>query len=396
MKKFTDEEIRIIVDTCSSKELIGDWERIAEILNEKFGLNYGSSAYRKPYQSYMRFKQACKSVDPDFTGNTTEIDVKIRELQKERYKLQSEKLENNRWLRENARDELITEKIINAVGSLEPLEIPDYIQPIGDNKSYLLCLSDCHYGIEFEIKDLFGNVINSYSPEIFERRMWQLMNKLIEIIDKENITELNIFELGDAIQGIIRLNSQLMQLRYGVIDSAIKYGEFLATWLNELSHYVRIKFQMSMDGNHSQLRLCGAPKNSFPDENMEKVIFVLIKGRLENNPNIKIIENPTGMNYAQLNTYTVLGCHGEVKSFEKAVDEFSRSLKTPIDYLVTGHVHHSNSKEVGIDSEVLTVRSMIGADPYGMSLRKTSNAGASLYVFEQGYGKTCEYSIKVD
>lgn len=396
MKKFTDEEIRVIVDTCSSKELIGDWERIAEILNKKFCLNYGSSAYRKPYQSYMRFKQACKKVDPDFTGNTTEIDIKIRELQKERYKLQTEKLENNRWLRENARDELIAEKIINAISNLKPLEIPEYIQPIGNNKSYLLCLSDCHYGIEFKIKDLFGKVINSYSPEIFEHRMWQLMNKLIEIIDKESITELNIFELGDAIQGIIRLNSQLMQLRYGVIDSAIRYGEFLATWLNELSNYVKIKFQMSMDGNHSQLRLCGVPKNSFPDENMEKVIFALIKGRLGDNPNIELIENPTGMNYAQLNTYTVLGCHGEVKSLEKAVDEFSRSLRTPIDYLITGHVHHSNSKEVGIDSEVLTVRSIIGVDPYGMSLRKTSNAGASLFVFEQGYGKTCEYSIKVD
>lgn len=325
-----------------------------------------------------------------------EIDTKIRELKKERCKLQSEKLENNRWLRENARDELIVEKIVGAIENLEPLEIPDYIEPLESNKSYLLCLADCHYGIEFEIKDLFGDIINAYSPEIFESRMWQLMNKLVGIIDKENITELNIFELGDAIQGILRLNSQLMQLRYGVIDSAIKYAEFMANWLNELSNYVRIKFQMVKDSNHNQLRICNAPKNAFPDENMSKVIMEILKLRLENNPNVTIIDNPTGMNYGVFSTYSVLGCHGEVKNLERAIDEFSRTLRTPIDYLVMGHCHHSQQKTVGINSEILTVNSMIGVDPYGMSIRKTSNAGASLFVFEQGYGKVCEYSLKVD
>lgn len=52
-------------------------------------------------------------------------------------------------------------------------------------------------------------------------------------------------------------------------------------------------------------------------------------------------------------------------------------------------------EEVGINSEVLTIRSIVGVDPYGMSLRKCSDAGASLYVFEDGLGKTCEYTIKL-
>ena len=47
-------------------------------------------------------------------------------IQKERYKLQTEKIEMNRWLRELARDELITEKIVNAVADLPSLEIPKY------------------------------------------------------------------------------------------------------------------------------------------------------------------------------------------------------------------------------------------------------------------------------
>ena len=76
-------------------------------------------------------------------------------IQKERYKLQTEKIEMNRWLRELARDELITEKIVNAVAALPSLEIPKYIEPLHCNQSYLVCLADCHFGIEFSIKDFF-------------------------------------------------------------------------------------------------------------------------------------------------------------------------------------------------------------------------------------------------
>ena len=327
---------------------------------------------------------------------SNEISEKIRTLESERIKLKTEKIEYNKWLREHSRDELIYEKVSEAIKNLKPLDVPNYIgSTTSTNKSFLLCLSDVHYGIEFQIKDLFGNIINEYSPEIFEQRMWRVLDKLVEIIAKEEITELNIWELGDSIQGILRLNSQLMQLRYGIIDSAINYANFLSAWLNELSHYVRINFQMVMDSNHNQLRICNAPKNSFPDENMSKVIMAILKCHLKDNPNITIIENPTGMNYSQLSTYTILGCHGEVKNIENSVDEFSRALGTPIDYLVMGHVHHSNNKETGINSEVLTVRSLIGVDPYGMSLRKTSDAGVSLFIFEQYYGKVCEYSLKV-
>ena len=44
------------------------------------------------------------------------------------------------------------------------------------NKEYLLTISDAHFGVEFEIKDLYGNILNAYSPEIFKNRMWDLYN----------------------------------------------------------------------------------------------------------------------------------------------------------------------------------------------------------------------------
>lgn len=316
-------------------------------------------------------------------------------LKKERIKLQTEKQEFNKWLREYSRDELIAEHMVNAINQLEPLTMPGYIPPIHMNKEYLLTISDAHFGVEFEIKDLYGNILNAYSPEIFKDRMWALYNKIIEQIQRDHILTLNIFELGDALDGILRANSQLMQLRYGIIDSSILYADFLSTWLNELSKHVRIKFQMVKRSNHNQLRLVGQPKNAFPDEDMSKSILVFMKERLKNNRNIEIIENPTGLAYAQLATYTILGGHFETKNLGDSLKDFSKTYQVPLDYIISGHWHSLATGDIGINSEYISVRSIIGVNPYSHSINKVSNAGASMFVFEQGNGLVDEHHYKL-
>ena len=378
-----------------------DWTAIAAIMNREFRIDETEyrteSAYRKRYTNAKSFNDAGVFYQNSEDDYMNELVTQKREIEKERKKLQSEKLEYNRWLRENARDELITEKICEAITTLPPLKSiePTPIWADDNEKEYLLCLADAHFGIEFCLKDLQGNILNEYSSEIFYHRMDELFSRTVDIIRKENIRTLNVWELGDGIQGILRLNSQLMKLRYGIIDSSIMYANYLANWLNDLTRYVCVNFQMVIDSNHNQLRICGAPKNAFAEENMSKVMLTLIRERLKDNLRFKIIENPTGMSYQNLCNYNILGIHGETKNPETAADEFSRIHQIPIDYLIGGHVHHQNSKEIGINSEVIGVRSIIGVDPYGLSLRKASNAGASLFVFEEGQGLVETYSIKL-
>jgi hypothetical protein len=386
------------LDLLKSKKKNSDieWQDVADFRLDYYKELEHRDTVRKGSKIIYEYIDAGWEIKPpsstiiDFGSTSEKLSI-----QKERYKLQTEKLELNKYLRELSRDELIVEKVIDVINNLEPLRIPEYIEPRQNNKSYLLAFGDSHYGIEFEIKDLFGNTINEYSPEIFEQRMWELMGDVIQIVNKEGITELNIWELGDGIQGILRLNSQLMKLKYGIIESSIKYANFLATWLNELSEYVRIKFQMVVDSNHNQIRVCGAPKNAFSEENMSKVMLALIRERVKDNPNIVIIDNPTGMNFGIFSTYSVLGIHGEVKNLDTSLNEFSRAYQTHLDYIIGAHKHHSNSNEAGIDAEAISIRSIIGVDPYGMSLNKTSNPGASLFEFEQGKGLNCEHKIKL-
>lgn len=378
-----------------------NWEQLGILINkELFGsdeeLYRTSSAYRKPYQYAKDFYDDVfkKRMYADNDETVKKMDDLKREIQKERIKLNTTRAEYNRWLRENARDELIIEEICKSISNLSPLETPTYIQNKYNPKEYCLVFGDEHYGTEFELTDLLGNIINSYSPEIFEKRMWDLFYQIIDIIKKEDINTLNVYSMGDFSDGCLRV-SQLMKLRYGVIDGTIKYANFISNWLNELTKYVKVRFQMT-DGNHTELRMLGQPKGTFVEDNMGKIVKEFIKIRLEDNNNFTFVENPTGYIYDNLAGNIILGIHGETRSLEKTLKDLSAIYNTQIKYLFAGHLHHSKLEEIGINSEVINIPSIIGVDPYALSLNKTSNASAKLFIFEEGKGRTCEYTFKLN
>lgn len=388
--QFLKEQLDLIKRKQTDSSI--EWQDVTDFRADALGEIEHRDTIRKGSKLLLEYIDAGWNITPSSSISNIPEELAIK---KERIKLQTEKLEFNKWLREYSRDELIAEKIGEAVKCLELLEKPEPIilKPI--TKAYLLTISDAHYGVEFNIKDLHGYTINEYSPEIFEHRMWELYYKVVDQINKDGITHLHIWDLGDALDGLLRANSQLMQLKYGVIDSSILYANFLSEWLNELSKHVFITFQMVKKSNHNQLRLLGQPKNAFDNEDMSKSMLALMKARLKDNPNVKIVENPTGLAYSQLTIYTCLGGHFETKDLNKTMKDIMKIHEVPIDYLFTGHWHSSFSEEVARNSEVISVRSIIGVNPYSMSINKTANAGASMFVFDQLDGLVDEHKYKL-
>ena len=393
----TDEEL--IFRICKEKDSIGSWKQVGELLNQLTGYEYTESKYRKQFQAFQKMLDANRELFVDDDEHLKEIKLQLRELEKERKKIQTEKLEYNKWLREEARDELITDRIIDAVKSLSPLSIPveiDVLKPSedADDIGYVLAFGDEHYGIEFEIPGLYGETLNRYNPEVFEDRMMELLNQTIKIVKEKKIKTLNVFNMGDSLEGIIRA-SQLMKLRYGVVDSAIYYAEYITSWLNVLSHHTHIKFQ-AVHGNHSELRMISQPKGTFTEDNMGKVVTTFIKTRLRDNPNFTYIDNPTGLIFATIANQNILGIHGEVKDMKRAIDEFARVYGVEIDLLLAGHLHHNRCEEVGIKGEVINVPSIIGLDSYSLSLRKSAVPAGKLLVLEIGKGVVADYRLKLE
>ena len=371
-----------------------EWQDIADLRAEYTGEPEHRDTIRKGSKLFYEYLNAGWIKNPENSiATTTDIPVQVRELKKERYKIQTEKLELNRWLRENARDELIVEHICQAIEKLEPLSIPKPIQVTEGKRAGILIFGDEHYGTEYEIRGLNNEIINAYSPEIFENRMWTLLNQTLDIILREGFNKIYVFSMGDFEDGLLRVQ-QLMKLKYGILEGTVRYADFISNWLNVLSEYVNIEFQMTA-GNHTELRMLGQPKGTFTNENLSLIVDVIIQIRLANNPNFTFVKNPTGYIYSNILGYNFLGIHGDVKSMEQAIKDFSHTYRVQLDYLIAGHKHHSYSESVGINQEVINVPSIIGIDDYSLSIHKTSNAGATFLVIEDGKGKVIDYSIKL-
>lgn len=363
------------------------FDDIAELLNFETGQTFGESAYRKEYASFNRGRIYERGINP-----SDELNCKIRELQKEKIKIQTEKLEYNRWLREEAREELFVEQIISAIkDNTKPEPKVEKIEIKHGTKFGLFSFADCHFGKEYKIFGLKDDIINEYSPEIFYERMNVLYTEILNRVKIEGFSFIKVFSLGDVLDGFLR-HEQLWTLRYGVVDSAKIYGKFIGKWLYNLSKEVPIEYHQT-SGNHCELRLLDGKKNSHVNDNIEKIILDYIEIINEKNPNLTIVDNKSGYIFTEIAGYNILGIHGEVKDLPQAIKDFSDLYDTRIDYIVSGHKHHSTWINCGYRKGVVGVGSIVGTDDFSMKIKKSADASASFIIFEEGKGRVQENMI---
>ena len=393
-KRYESEsDDELILRVGQDKDLIGTWSDVATILNELLGFDYGESTYRKKIQSFQKMLEANQSKFVDSNAQLEEIRLATEAFKKERVKLQTEKLEYARWFREDARDELFEEKVIESINNnicKDNVEIKKI--PINhSDRAGVLAFADAHFAKEFKIYGLFNEVLNSYSPEIFYKRMEQLYSETLDYVKKNSLEKIHVFNLGDSVEGFIR-NSQLWTLRYGVIDSATIFGNYIGKWLKELSKEVNVEYHQTA-GNHDELRLLDGKKGQHLCESADKIIknsIILIN---EDNPNFKYTENKTGLIFTNVVGYNILGIHGEVPSLSNAIKDYSDIYDIKIDYLYGGHKHHSEFSNCGIRRGSIGVGSIMGIEDFSMKIRKSSDATASFAIFEKGKGKTDEHTF---
>lgn len=338
-------------------------------------------------------------VNNDVLHKLQEIELKRLELEKERKKLQTEKNEINKWLREQARIELFYEKLEKAIREKYNLEIPQYIKPDKQAKrDAIVTIADCHYGKEVNIVGLKGEILNVYNVEIFEQRMWNLLGEIVKIISKEGLNHINVVNLSDSIDGILRM-SQLQSLQLGVVESVIGFSDFMVNWLNELSKYVRIDYYNVL-GNHNEIRPLGSQRGEFPHENTERIISWYLKTALANNPNIDIHIGESHVQHFSTIGVNILAVHGQnEKDLEKSLKDYMLLYNHKIDILLAGHLHHNFEKTIAIgdsgEIEVIQSPSIIGLDDFSLRLKRSSSAGAKLFILEEGKGRTITYKINL-
>lgn len=387
----TDEEL--IYRVCQSKDMIGTWNDVKDILNELLNVDYGESTYRKKFQAFEKMFHANQIKLTDTNERLAELDKRLEDIRKERVKLQTVNVERNRVDRAESRHEMYYEYVGRVI---ETLPLPDFerLYPDeNDSKEYLVTIADIHYGAKFKSEN------NEYSPTIAQERLEYLTGKIISFIEEHKLNKIHIVSLGDVLQGVLRL-SDLKINDSSVVKATVEISRLIAMFLNEISTYAKVEYYHSPTANHTQIRPLGSKASEIADEDLEYIVGNYIKDLCADNDRITVHLADEGKQYIEISIfdYDIIAMHGHtIKNVDNAIKDLSMIRRSFIDYLILGHFH--NSKEIPSsegccnDTEILISPSFVGSDPYSDSLMKGSKASVKIYGFDDIYGHIETYKI---
>ena len=282
---------------------------------------------------------------------------------------------------------------------MPPISIGEHSPAFAIGKRTLvLCIADCHFGAEWIVRGLRGEILNRYNPEVFAERMDDLLLQVRDIIDRESISDVQLLLCGDSLDGMLR-PSQLMKLRWGVIESCMRFSEHMAQWIAALSQYATVSV-CGVDGNHTETRSLNSKRGDFPGENLEKVIFWFLAERLKDVPGVLVDSITEQQKHLTVQGFSILLTHGtDIKSLENAAKQTMLLYGESIDYLICGHKHREQEYVSGYtdqgNSVVIRVPSVCGMDEYAQRLGYGGKPGALAMVLEAGYGRRCIYPISL-
>lgn len=312
----------------------------------------------------------------------------LNALRQERIKKQTLMLQENQNNREWARHELFYELVGQYV---QRLSVPEFESRVPDDSftDYIVTFGDIHYGAEFVSEH------NEYSPTIAKERIKVMCGDIIDFVQKHNLSHITIVNLGDDIQGILRISDVKLNST-PVVKAVVEVSHVLAEFLNALSSLCNVTYYHVPYSNHTQTRPLGSKANDLPQEDLEYVIEHYISDLLADNPRVNVVYSSGIHKYVtiQMYNYSIVALHGH--QF-KGVDQFRRLYGKSVDYVLIGHQHVG--KEVGCyengdnDVELLVSPSIVGSDPYSDSLYLGSKSAFKIFGFDSQQGHTETYKF---
>lgn len=390
MTKLSLNDTEYVELLLTLRESGSSWDDIASFINEEFDCTYSSDKYRKDYYkidfNYEEAPDAYLDVEDAFAE--AELNLKIKQ-QQARDTLTSA----NALIRRAGREDTIRElglevaKLMNSKKQLAP------IKPIKSKQSDnvgILCISDWHYGLAID------NFYNKYDIDIAKRRIAQLRDKTISIIEKEQLKELVILNLGDLISGRIhlplRINSQI-----DAITQIEEVSELLCEFINDLLSYVNIRYTSVID-NHSRVE--PNKKESLQLESLCRITDWYMEKRLEdaikqNRLTIEKNEYGPDMTTFKIYNHKIIGVHGDKDKQKTIISKLNNFTQGHQDLILSAHMHHFSADESN-ETELYCNGSLMGTDDYANDLRLNSKPSQLLIVADAENVSKVIYKIKLD
>lgn len=390
-KRENENDFERKVRLCNAKlnkEIDLDWIELVELL----GLACSSDHLRKLAYAYKEFSEYIQN---DKINNIEDdellksIEERKLELQKERMKLQSTKIEYNRNLRKDSRQELLYENIKDAK---DRLPLPEFYDvPIDEiDGSYFLLWTDLHYGADFISEN------NSYSREECKNRLEKLAYRVKNMCIEKGISNLYVGGLSDDIQGLLRITDVKIN-DIPVVESVVEVSRLIASILNSISEVTNITYYHTMASNHSQTRAITG-KADLIKEDLEVIIGNYIKDLVLNNNRIEVVLSEKDYHSITIEGQNILMMHGhQTKSIKDTIKNYSMLHRKFYDIAFLGHYHAGQQMSVGEsdngNTEIFVIPSIVGSDPYSDSLKVGAKSMAKMFKLEKGNGIVENYTF---
>ena len=401
---LTTETYEQLLTDCSNKvQKISDldWSEICD----KYNLDFNPDTIRKGSQpplvgsafvsEYYKWKESQRDSDAKEDSYFKELQIQKDAIYKEKRKLYDQRREYNKLLISDARAEHLCEELVKSANKLneeKPLVFKEKWFKPNIHKEAVLCWADWHYGM------ITDNIWNTYNTEICRERVKTLVEITKEFLELNQIDVLTILTLGDAAHGSIHTGCRV-QSEEDTCDQLMHVSELMAEAINDLSSVVNHIDVYSCYGNH--MRTIQNKNDSIHSDNMEKIIPWWLKQRLQNNTKVEIIESE----YKEFTRVNILGSHicavhGDLEKDFKKIGVtintiFSKKFGETIDYTISADKHHIEEfEQLGIKS--VLVPCLCGTDDHANNGRLYSDAGQTLMIFNDVYGRESTYHIPLN
>lgn len=367
------------------------WDKIALLINKAFytdELDFKTeSVYRKSYAIAKKFKDTVFDMI-DSNGADSDIDNKIRELQKERKKLSDARVDYNKLIRQEARKESYADMVKEIIcKNVLPISLDvdrECSFRIGNN-DLLVHLTDIHTGVEI------SSWCNEFNEDVLRNRIEYYIRKIIEIKEHHK-SESCYIVIGEILSGIIHNNLRL-QNNMNLMEQFKYISELISSMLFELSYEFRDIYVYTTPGNHS--RISPKKEDGLDGENMDVLLPFYLKARMQNRKNIHICDNTVEPEIAMFSIrgVKVFAAHGHKDSPSNVVQNFTLMFGMRPDIVLLGH-RHTNGLTTVQNTKVIESGSVSGADNYAVSIRKTTKSEQTISVVNQD-GLVCLYDIQL-
>lgn len=372
---------------------------IAEALSREAGESIHPEQLRGAYRRYLDRKMESE------TDYQETIDAAKRELQEKHQKRLQKKL-----LQERAAVELILDVFRESVAALPRLDIhpPKPASGVFDDEEALLLLSDMQIGERVSREETNG--LGAYDIDIFRERMQTLshsVRKILEIHRRAySVRRLNIFDLGDNVEGISIFRGQVHHLDVRMADQFLVGAQEIAKFIVDMLSVVEEIEFTGIIGNHGRM---GKKDEHHAMDNWDYLLYRTLQLLLANYADRITWNIPTSNWTLQtVNGQKFLLLHGDtVKSWngipyygiDRADARFTAMLAAHGEsyrYMCLGH-HHNPSDVDSPGGEKIMNGTFVGGSDFSINKLHTSSRPSQwLFGVHHRKGLSWRYKIYLD